>query len=355
MNTRDTLFASPPPDAAPLPAVALDAPTAAADRRPCLLLVDDEPANLHLLRHVLQADHRLLFARDGERALLLAREQRPDLVLLDMMMPGLSGLEVCRALKADPVTAPVPVLFVTALTDVEHEAEGLDAGAVDYLTKPVSAPVVRARVRTHLSLVAADELRRSRVELVHALSRAGEFKDNETGAHVMRMSCYAEVMALALGFSPDEAEDLRHAAAMHDVGKIGIPDAVLLKPGPLSEAEWEVMRRHPEMGASIIGDHPSRLLQMARRVALHHHERWDGTGYPHRLAGADIPLEARITAVADVFDALTSLRPYKLPWEVPQALALLREQAGLAFDPQLIPLFEQELPRILAIRARWPE
>ncbi|MBV8618163.1 MAG: two-component system response regulator [Curvibacter sp.] len=327
----------------------------ATDRRPRLLLVDDEPTNLQVLRQILQADYRLSFARDGDKALQLAAQERPQLILLDVMMPGLSGLEVCRRLKADPGTASIPVIFVTALADESHEAEGFAVGAVDYVTKPVSPPLVRARVRTHLSLVRVEDLKQSRLEIVQRLGRAAEYKDNETGLHVIRMSHYARLLALAVGYSEEDADELLHAAAMHDIGKIGVPDAVLLKKGPLDAEQWEVMRRHPQMGGDIIGEHGSTLLQMARRVALTHHEKWDGSGYPQGLKGEEIALEGRIVAIADVFDALTNERPYKPAWSVEQAVELLQAQAGRHFDPGLVPVFIRLLPEILRIQAQWPE
>ncbi|PXW95459.1 response regulator receiver modulated metal dependent phosphohydrolase [Sphaerotilus hippei] len=335
-------------------------PTSPADRpsvdlRPRLLLVDDEPANLQVLRLILQKDYRLAFARDGEKALELAAQEPPDLVLLDVMMPGLSGLDVCRQLRAQAATRHVPVIFVTALSDPQHEAEGFDAGAVDYITKPVSGPIVLARVRNHLSLVAAEALRASRLAIVQCLGRAGEYRDNETGLHVMRMSHFAQLVGRAMGMSDSQADDLLNAAALHDVGKIGIPDAILLKPGALDEAEWAHMRRHPAMGAEIIGEHPDAMLQMARRVALCHHEKWDGSGYPQGLAGTDIPLEARIVALADVFDALTSVRPYKPAWEIERAVALLQEQSGRHFDPEVVRHFIANLPAALVIRERWAD
>ena len=329
--------------------------TPAHDQRPRLLLVDDEPTNLQVLRHVLQADYRLLFATDGARALQVAREQRPDLVLLDIMMPHMDGYAVCRALKADAATASTPVIFITALNDSQDETAGFDVGGVDYLTKPVSPPVVRARVRTHLSLVRMDELRETRLQIVQRLGRAAEYKDNETGMHVIRMSHFSKLLALAAGHSPAWAEDLLNAAPMHDVGKIGIPDAVLRKPGPQDAAEWDTMRRHPEIGAEIIGEHPSGVLQLAREIALAHHEKWDGSGYPRGLAGEAIPLSARIVAIADVFDALTTRRPYKEPWPVQDALDHIAAQAGKHFDPALVALFAPLLPQLLEIRARWAE
>jgi len=329
--------------------------TQAPDQRPRLLLVDDEPTNLQVLRHVLQADYRLLFATDGARALQVAREQLPQLILLDIMMPGMDGYAVCRALKADPATAGIPVIFITALNDSQDETAGFDVGGVDYLTKPVSPPVVRARVRTHLSLVRMEELRETRLQIVQRLGRAAEYKDNETGLHVIRMSHFSQLLALAAGCSPAWAEDLLNAAPMHDVGKIGIPDAVLRKPGPLDADEWATMRRHPEIGVEIIGEHPSGVLQLAREIALAHHEKWDGSGYPRGLAGEAIPLSARIVAIADVFDALTTRRPYKEPWPVQEAMNHIAAQAGKHFDPALVALFAPLLPQLLEIRARWAE
>ena len=325
------------------------------DHRPRLLLVDDEPTNLQLLRQVLQADYRLLFATDGVRALQLAQEERPDLILLDIMMPKMDGYAVCQALQRAPLTAPIPVIFITALTDSQDETNGFDVGAVDYITKPVSPPVVRARVRTHLSLVRMDELRETRLQIVHRLGRAAEYKDNETGRHVIRMSLYAQQLALAAGCHPDWAQDLLHAAPMHDIGKIGIPDAVLLKPGPLDAQEWDVMRTHPHIGAEIIGEHPAHVLQLARSIALAHHEKWDGTGYPYGLAGEAIPLEARICAIVDVFDALTSTRPYKKPWTSEDAIAHIQSQTGKHFEPRLVELFVGLLPVLLPIQAEWAD
>ena len=325
------------------------------DTRRTLLLVDDEPSNLHVLRHILQDDYRLLFARDGERALELAGTERPELILLDVMMPGMTGHQVCEQLKANPLTDAIPVIFVTALSNVEDEIRGFELGAVDYISKPVSSPIVRARVRTHLSLVRADVLRETRLNIVQCLGMAAEYKDNETGLHVIRMSHFSRVIALAAGFSEDDADEILHAAPMHDVGKIGIPDAILQKPGKLDSQEWDVMRQHPEIGAQIIGDHDASLLRMARRIALSHHEKWDGSGYPGGLAGEAIPVEGRIVAIADVFDALTSVRPYKQAWPVDKAVDLIRSERGKHFDPQLVDCFLDSLDAIIEIKERWAE
>lgn len=325
------------------------------DPQPTLLVVDDEPANLQVLRHILQTDYQLLFARDGHKALELARREQPQLVLLDVMMPGLTGYDTCRQLKSDPRTAQVPVIFVTTLNDVADEMHGFEAGAVDYITKPVSPPIVRARVRTHLSLVSAQALRDTRLQIIERLGRAAEYKDNETGLHVIRMSRYAQVLARAAGWPEALADELMNAAPMHDIGKIGVPDHILQKPGPLTADEWVIMKRHPEIGATIIGEHTSPMLQMARRIALGHHEKWNGSGYPAGLQGADIPIEARIVAIADVFDALTTVRPYKKAWTVEAAVAQLEKDAGQHFDPALVPLFVQHLPDMLRVREQFQD
>lgn len=322
---------------------------------PVLLLVDDEPTNLRVLRTVLQDQYRLLFAKSGEEALQLIAQEHPDLILLDVMMPGLTGFDVCTRLKADATTKAIPVIFVTALKDEIDEARGFAVGAVDYITKPISPAVVKARVKTHLSLVQAEELKQTRLQVIQRLGRAAEYKDNETGLHILRMSHYAQVLALAAGFSAQHAENLLHAAPMHDIGKIGIADHILLKPGKLTAEEYQEMQKHPLIGAEIIGDCESVLLKMAKTVALYHHEKWDGSGYPHGLAGETIPVEARIVALCDVFDALTSTRPYKKAWTVPDTLDYIRQQKGLHFEPRLVDLLEQQLPQILEIKERWAE
>ncbi|WP_101046935.1 response regulator [Macromonas nakdongensis] len=320
-----------------------------------ILVVDDEPANLQLLRYVLEDKYRLTFATDGAKALQLARLQHPDLILMDIMMPVMNGYDTVRALKADPATRHIPVIFVTAMSEVADEAMGFEIGAVDYLTKPVSPPIVLARVRTHLALVGVEELNATRLQIIQRLGRAAEYRDNETGLHVIRMSHYAQVLGRATGMDEEDAEQLLNAAPMHDVGKIGIPDHILLKPGKLDEQEWAVMRRHPYIGYKIIGEQDSPLLSLAAEIAYTHHEKWDGSGYPRRLQGEDIPLAGRIVALADVFDALTTARPYKPAWPVEQAVAYIRSASGQHFDPDLVPLFLDRLPELLDIRERWLE
>ncbi|WP_295536658.1 HD domain-containing phosphohydrolase [uncultured Pseudacidovorax sp.] len=326
-----------------------------AIQRPTVLVVDDEPLNLQVVRSMLHADYRLVFAKDGRSALTLAAAATPDLVLLDVMMPGMTGYEVCRELKSQALTRFVPVIFATALADEANEELGLACGAVDYVVKPLNAGILRARIRTHLSLVRMEELHVTRLQAIRCLGAAAEYKDNETGLHVVRMSHYAHVLALAAGYGAAEADDLLHAAPMHDIGKIGIPDAILQKPAALTPEERAVMMEHPRIGADILGNHPSRLFQLARTIALTHHEKWDGSGYPHGLAGADIPLVGRIVALADVFDALTSARPYKPAWPVEDAMGWIQSQSGSHFDPALVELLQQNLPQLLEIKARFGE
>lgn len=320
-----------------------------------ILIVDDEPLNLKVLKQVLQDNYRLSFAKNGMDALELVKKERPGLILLDVMMPGMTGFEVCRQLKSDPETSTIPVIFVTALAEEADESEGFAAGGVDYINKPISPALVRARVKTHLSLVHIDELKRTHLELIQRLGRAAEFKDNETGMHVMRMSHVSGRLALQLGMDPHYSEQLIHAAPMHDIGKIGIPDHVLLKPGKLDDVELELMRKHPEMGAKILDNSTSPLIKLAHSVALYHHERWDGTGYPFGLKGEAIPIEARIVAVADVFDALLNKRPYKEAWPVEKAVAEIENNRGKHFDPAIVDAMLQCLPDLLAINSNWRE
>ncbi|MDR3672781.1 MAG: response regulator [Holophaga sp.] len=333
-----------------------------------ILVVDDTPGNIDVLREILAPAYRVKVATSGVRALeIAAQEEPPDLILLDIMMPDLDGYEVIRRLKADPLTRGIPVLFITAKEAPEDEQKGFDLGCVDYITKPISAPRVRARVRTQLALHDQNralegavrdrtrELQETRLEIIQRLGRAAEYRDNETGLHVIRMSHASQIIALELGLPALEAEILLHAAPMHDIGKIGIPDRVLLKPGKLDAEEWAIMRRHPEIGFGIIGNHTSRLLKMAAQVALTHHERWAGGGYPHDLRGEAIPLAGRIVAVADVFDALTSVRPYKPAWSVEAAVAEVIRGSGSHFEPRVVEAFLARLTDILAVTAAFED
>ncbi len=322
---------------------------------PKILIVDDEPFNLKVLKQILQDNYRLSFAKNGQDALDLAVAEQPNLILLDVMMPDMTGFEVCTKLKANENTNNIPVIFVTALNDESDEATGLSHGAVDYITKPVSPAVVKARVKTHLSLVKAENLQKTHLELIQRLGRAAEFKDNETGLHVLRMSHASRILARTLGFNDTFADDLLNAAPMHDIGKIGIPDYILLKPGRLDDEEMVIMKQHPQIGADILDNSSSTLIQLARSVAMNHHEKWDGSGYPNGLKGEDIPIEARIVAVADVFDALTNKRPYKDAWSTTDALNEIKKNSGLHFDPEVVDALLNSLDEILAANEKWKE
>jgi putative two-component system response regulator len=280
-------------------------------------------------------------------------------------MPGMDGFEVCRQLKQDAGTCNIPIIFVTAMGEETDERTGLELGAVDYITKPISPAITLARVRTHLALADHSralarlvedrtyELFTTRQQIIQRLGRAAEYKDNETGDHILRMSHYTRLLAEAAGLETARSDVLFQAAPMHDVGKIGIPDGILLKPGKLDDAEWKVMRRHPELGADIIGEHSDPLLYTARIIAWTHHEKWDGTGYPRRLVGEAIPLEGRIVAVADVFDALASERPYKKAWKIDEVVHFMNSQSGKHFDPRLIELLPKVLPEFLSYSTRF--
>jgi putative two-component system response regulator len=330
--------------------------------RQVILVVDDIPENIDVLNGILSEDYNVKVAINGMMALKIAEKLRPDLILLDIMMPGMNGYEVCETLKKNMETQKIPVIFVTAKDQVVDEAQGFEVGAVDYITKPVSPPIVLARVKTHLALydqkrelegmvkVRTLELDNSRLEIIRRLGRAAEYRDNETGMHVIRMSKYSQLIALEIGLDETQAELILNASPMHDVGKIGISDLILLKPGKLTDEEFDTIKRHCEYGEMIIGDHPSELLIQAKVVAKTHHEKWNGRGYPNHLTGEDIPLIGRIAAVADVFDALTSERPYKKAWTVEDAVNLIKKESGEHFDPHIADAFLHVLPEIIKIK-----
>ena len=327
-----------------------------------ILVVDDIPDNIDVLDGILNDEYEIKAATSGAMALKIATSSQPDLILLDIMMPGMDGFEVCRLLKSDPRTCGIPVIFVTARNEDVDESRGFETGAVDYITKPVSPAIVRARVRTHLFLYDQNrflenkvkerttELQSTRLEIIRRLGRAAEYKDNETGMHVIRMSKYSQLIAQKFGINEEEAELILHAAPMHDIGKIGIPDHILLKPGALDDEEWGIMKTHPAIGEKIIGEHSSELLTMARIAAMTHHEKWNGKGYPRGLKEHDIPLVGRIVAIADVFDALTSERPYKKAWTIEKAIDLIKEEKGQHFDPDLVEAFLKALEEVIKVK-----
>ncbi len=330
-----------------------------------LLVVDDAPENIDVLKGILIPDYVLHAATSGPLALKIVARHRPDLILLDVMMPGMDGHEVCRRLKADPASATIPVIFVTAMADSEDERRGLALGAVDYITKPIQPEVARARIATHIALADQQracretviqrtrELEQVQRDAIYMLGEAGHHNDTDTGVHIWRMAAYAGALARALGWPVARAELLELAAPMHDTGKIGIPDGILKAPRKLTPEEWRIMQGHCEIGHRILSRSDTPLFRLAAEVALCHHEKWDGSGYPRGLAGEAIPEAARIVAVADVFDALTMRRPYKEPWPVDRALATLQEDAGSHFDPRAIEAFLGIEAEILAIKNEW--
>jgi len=340
----------------------------AAGDSPLVLVVDDSGANRSFLNACLRDEYRIAEAADGEEGLRAARTSpAPALILLDVTMPGIDGYETCRLLKEDPRTRAIPVVFLTSLTKETDEERGLALGAVDYIKKPFSVAVLKARVRSHLDLQRyreyletlvderTRELRETQREVVYRLARAAEYRDNDTGAHIKRIGYYSMILAERLGFPRSAADNLYFASSMHDVGKIGIPDHILLKPGKLNEEEWEIMRRHPTIGAGLLDGHPSELLRVASRIALTHHEKWDGTGYPSALAGEEIPMEGRVVAVCDVFDALLSARPYKRQWSYDETLDEVNRLSGKHFDPAVVRAFNDVFPDFVRIKERFAD
>jgi len=318
-----------------------------------ILIVDDDPQNLAVMEQILSREYPLVFARSGAEALAAALKHAPSLILLDIRMPDMDGYAVCRRLKTDERTDAIPVIFVSGLAEVGDEAAGFDVGAVDYIVKPVSPAIVSARVKTHLSLVRASFLEQSQRDAIYMLAEAGHFNDNDTGVHIWRMAAYAKAMAQASGWCDEACHQMELAAPMHDTGKIGIPNSILKKPGALDAAEWNIMKTHSRIGHDILVKSNAPVFQMAAEIALHHHERWDGSGYPDGLAGLAIPECARIVAIADVFDALSMKRPYKEAWPLDKVLATIHAGAGSHFEPRLVDLFVSILSRVLNIQSTW--
>jgi len=335
-----------------------------------ILVVDDEPVNLRLVEKILQnaGYQHLELVSDSRKVVDTYLQQDPDLILLDLNMPNLDGYEVMQKLQALKQELLAPIMVLTAQQAREYRIRALDLGARDFICKPFDQIELLARVRNLLqahrfeqSLHARkDELERlvqertrelhdTRLQIVRKLGRAAEFRDNETGNHIIRMSKIAALLAQTSGMNEYECDLLLNAAPMHDIGKIGIPDKILLKNGKFEPEEWEVMKTHTQIGADILAGDDSEVLKMARSIALTHHEKWDGTGYPNGLAGAAIPLVGRITAIADVFDALTSERPYKHAWPVFQAIEYIKVNAGTHFDPDLTAKFLDLMPQVQQI------
>ena len=338
-----------------------------------ILVVDDTPANLSLMTGLLRDDYKVKAAIDGEKALRIAQSDTPpDLILLDIMMPGMDGYEVCRQLKANPRTRDIPIIFLTAKTGIDDEKLGLDLGAVDYITKPISPPIVMARVRNHLMLKASADFLRSKAGYLEqevarrtaeviaiqdvtimAMASLAETRDSDTGNHIRRTQHYVRVLALRLREHPrfgtllDERyiTMLFKSAPLHDIGKVGIPDRILLKPGKLTPEEFELMKTHTTLGRDAIQSAERQLgmkvefLTVAKEIAYSHQEKWDGSGYPEGLQGEQIPISARLMALADVYDALISSRIYKAGMSHERAVEIITEGRGQHFDPDVVEAF----------------
>jgi putative two-component system response regulator len=353
--------------------------------RPTILVVDDTPSNLSLLNAFLGKDYRILLANHGVKALQLAQERQPDLILLDIMMPDMDGYEVCRRLKADETLRRIPVLFLTAKVEIGDEEQGLAVGAIDFIHKPISLPIVAARVRSHLQLKAwqdflldqnawllrevekrLSDINRFQDASILTMVSLAEFRDECTGNHIQRTQEYVRLLAQQLAhlpryqhqLTPEHIELMAKSAALHDVGKIAIPDHILLKPGKLTAEEFAVMRTHAVRGYDMLaragehlGEH-GEFLKLAKDIAHYHHEKWDGSGYPTGRSGAAIPIAARVMAVADVFDALLTRRPYKEPVPIDEVVAMMKASSGGHFDPEVIEAFMVILPQLMEVALR---
>ena len=318
-----------------------------------ILIVDDEPANLALMQTILADSYRLVFARNGSETLAAITKHRPALVLLDVGLPDINGYDLCRQIKQLDTAQGLQVIFVTSFADSAHEEAGFAAGGADYISKPVFPQIVRARVSAHLSMVRATVLEQSYRDAILMLGQAGHFNDSNTGAHIWRMAAYTRLLAQAYGWDVERSTQLEMAAPMHDTGKIGVPRDILRKPGPLDAPEWVIMKTHPQIGCDILSMSAAPVFKLAAEVALRHHEKWDGSGYPGGLRGEEIPESARIVALADVFDALSMKRPYKEPWATAKIQAHIQAAAGAHFEPSLVHIFCDILPQFLEVQAVW--
>ena len=348
--------------------------------KPVILVVDDQLQNIELLEaYLVPQGYEIVMAANGEEALKKLSENQIDLILLDVMMPGIDGFEVTRRVRQDNIYKLIPIILLTALREREDRVKGIEAGCNDFISKPFDKMELLARVRSLLKVKAYDDLmnnyrkelelevanrteelklaleriKEASLDTIYRLSRASEYRDDDTGAHIKRVSRYAAAIASQMGMDENIIENILYAAPMHDLGKIGIPDYILTKPAKLDPAEWEIMKQHTVIGAKILEGSDAEFIKLGEIIALNHHEKWDGSGYPNGLSGTNIPISGRITAIADVFDALISKRPYKDSFPVEDALVIIREGRGSHFDPDVVDAFFNIKEDILSIKKQY--
>jgi putative two-component system response regulator len=342
----------------------------AEQKRPVILAVDDSEDMLALVEKALGADYQVITASDPGSAIEKAfGDPRPDLILLDVEMPDIDGFEVCRALKDEASTASIPIIFLTGKAEAQAQVEGLQLGAVDFVNKTGSnAAVLQMRVGLHLALVnqraelermvqqRTEQLERTRAELIKRLARAMEFHESAAvGNRVMRLGHYAKLIAQAAGARPEVADMMQKAAPLHDIGKLGVPSEILRKTEKLSAPDWERVKRHPALGAEIIGEHDEPLLKLARQLALTHHETYDGTGYPAGLKGEAIPWAGRVMAIVDGFEAMTSTQFFREPMPIERAAGEIERGAGTKYDPKIVEAFKKALPVMKKVRESYSD
>ena len=347
------------------------------ENRPTILIIDDDERIRNSLADILVTQrYKVIQAANGIEGLEKVKSDPPDVILLDINMPGMSGIEVLKQVKSERDGKLIPIVIVSGQNDVDLRIEALKLGVDDFLSKPPHAAELTARVRSltkvkayndymrHYQTILEEEVRKRTTDLnnaheklrnasldtIHRLSRAAEYKDEDTSVHIQRMSQYVVAIAEKIGMGEAEKDTLLYSSPMHDIGKIGIPDRILLKPGKLDSAEWEIMKRHAEIGSQILDNSTSDFIKMGKVIAITHHEKWDGSGYPNGLAGVKIPIEGRIVALADVFDALTTRRPYKEPFPNEKAFAIIMEESGTHFDPEIVQAFFDIQEEILEIQ-----
>lgn len=333
-------------------------------QRPAILAVDDEPTNLRFLQEILKDEYQIYLAPSGERALIFLQSNIPDLILLDIEMPKMNGYQVIEAVKRNPAWKDIPIIFLTAQEGRDKEQTAFELGAVDYILKPISIGIVKARTRLHVELESyrkkledivetrTTQLKHTQDAILNMLANMTSYRDNETGMHIKRTTTYSQIMVHSLmrtahpsyEMDPQYARSIVKSAKLHDIGKVAVPDNILLKPGKLTPEEFELIKLHSVYGAEILDNaiddlgNSSSFLYVAREIIIAHHEKWDGSGYPYQLSGSSIPLSARIMAVADVYDALISKRPYKTAFSHEKAVSIILEETGTHFDPILIEL-----------------